>query len=215
KEMQAQFKLTVPLAMDNDGQLASHLGFSGTPYHLLLNEHWQLVHQGHATDNALEEAMMSLSQTKPPVKAPPFSAAQVDAAKLASNHVAAKSKGGLTPLPQNGIVFYTTVWCDWYMANERPTLAKRCAEQQQALTALKQKTPNANIAVWVAPAWTTPEDVSAYKTKYQIDYPLYVDYQDRLKRRFNIRHYARAIVIENGELVRVIEDLTGLEKAAF
>jgi thiol-disulfide isomerase/thioredoxin len=65
KKIIKEFGLTMPVAMDENGDLAQAFRMVGTPYHLLFDRNMNLVHQGHEANESLDNKLALVSKTKP------------------------------------------------------------------------------------------------------------------------------------------------------
>ena len=58
----SQFGLTMPVLLDNEGQLAVVLGLVGTPYSVLINTDQNIVYTTHESDNILDTFIEKLAK---------------------------------------------------------------------------------------------------------------------------------------------------------
>lgn len=56
-----EFSLTMPMAIDEGGNLAQGFRLIGTPYHLLFDRNMNLIHKGHEADSSLDNKLKLVS----------------------------------------------------------------------------------------------------------------------------------------------------------
>ncbi|ARN73784.1 hypothetical protein BST96_06455 [Oceanicoccus sagamiensis] len=195
------YGLTMPTAMDSRGDLARAFRLQGTPYHLLLDRHGQLVHRGHEADQPLDNKLALLAQSE--------TVAQLDASQLIET-------GPALTLPiDNGkthALLFTATWCDWYLAETRPQHAQYCAEAQQHINRLAKANPHIRWQGIVSRLWTGEKDLAEYRKKFAVTLPLAIDQRNSWFYRYRVNQFPTLIVIQQGrEVYRVSGDLSGVD----
>ena len=182
-----KFGLELPATIDTSGALARSVNFVGMPYHVVFDKDFNWVHKGHAADATLEKTLMALSQEQHAA----LVALQVPTAKP---H---KLPRWFNP-QQDQLLFFTTPWCEWYLADTRPHIASRCSKGQQNLIRLKREFKQLNIVGVVTPLWTSAGDMAQYQQKYQLNYPLHQDKSQLLFERYQVKDFATLVVLQKG-----------------
>lgn len=193
----SRFKLTMPVWLDVEGKLAVALGLVGTPYSVLINTNGEQVYTSHESDAALDGFIQRLASGQ---KLPPAS----------SSAISAQAQQKLLAPYLNGehSLFFTATWCDWYLADSRPAMAKGCADAQQNLTALAAKMPGKDLQVIVNHLWTDDAAVDEFKTKYQLSLPVSIDEHGVLFRQFKVRNLPVLLQIKDGVVVKTLTDFS-------
>ncbi len=190
-------RLTMPVLLDKEGKLSEALGLVGTPYSVLINTDDKIVYTTHESNSVLDTFI----------------------AKLASGNKLSNEVDQLvTSEEKNAIIrpflegdhtlFFTATWCDWYLADSRPKMAKQCSEVQSKISQLKQKTGSNSFRGFVNHLWTDNKSLNDFVELYNIDFPVAVDTNGVLFTHFNIRSIPTIIKIVNG---KVVERMTGEE----
>lgn len=98
-----QYGLSMPMAMDRNGDLAQAFRLIGTPYHLVLDKDMNLIHAGHEADASLDSARAIVAQRKQ--------------AEILDSSVLLEQETDI-PLPlEDGrlhALLFSATWCDWY-----------------------------------------------------------------------------------------------------
>lgn len=186
----SRFNLSMPVWLDVEGKLAVALGLVGTPYSVLLNSNGQQVYNSHESDAVLDGFIqrLAIGQQLPPANSSAISAAmqqQLLAPYLSGEHS----------------LFFTATWCDWYLADSRPEMARRCANAQQNLTAHAASMPDKKLKVIVNHLWTDDAAVAEFTAKYQLTLPVSIDEHGVLFRQFNVRSLPLLLQIKDGKVV--------------
>ncbi|URQ92555.1 TlpA disulfide reductase family protein [Pseudoalteromonas sp. SCSIO 43101] len=126
-KVKERFSLSMPLFTDLTAQVAKHYEFMGTPFHVLIDSDEKVIFQGHEADKALDNTLRLLSHN-----------GKVEKARLLG-----EKQSEATPLviPNKGkkVVLFTATWCDWYLADTRPAMAKQCVLAQQHVNKLAEQ----------------------------------------------------------------------------
>ena len=190
-----RFGLTMPLAIDKNGDLAQSFKMIGTPFHLLFDRDMNLIHRGHEANELLDNKLDLVSQIKP--------VDLLDVSLLSDSE---------PPLPLSmddgkiHALFFTATWCDWYLKDSRPEASKNCILAQKSINELSMKHPD---IVWhgiVSRLWTGENDLVEYKNKYEITYDLNIDKSNQWFHRYSVKDLPTLVVINNGEVISKVTD---------
>lgn len=196
-----QYGLTMKTGVDSNGDLAQALVLQGTPYHLLFDKNMKLIHAGNEADETLNNKIKLLSQKK-----------IVDSidTKLASDNA---------PVPAINLndgkthaLFFTSTWCDWYLADSKPEISQQCAIAPQNINELAKQYPD---VVWhgvVTRLWTGDKDLKDYQKKYGIHYPAAIDTNNYYFYKYKVSNFNTLLIVKNNE---VVTRLNGADKLAL
>ena len=228
RAFQKKFGITMPVVMD-DGRLAQLFNLRVTPQHVLVGRDAKFAYVGHADNQALADAIQAvLKQPMSTVAAAQFVAATVQKSYKVGDVVSALSATTMTgakvslaaaqPGRLRGVLFFSS-WCEWYLEKSRPGTAKACALTREAVVRLSGKDSGVD---WVAIAggpWATVQDLSDYKKKHNVAFPLALDGSGDLFRAFGIRDIPTIALIDSkGRIVKMVgpseTDLAGVVQSA-
>ncbi len=199
---QQEFSLTVPVMVDDTGELAQAFDLVGTPYHILIDIDGKVVFKGHDASAQLDKTIKlvsaSNSKTLPAVEIEP----------LIAQPSLVTSTDKLTAL------YFTSTWCDWYLAESRPVIAKNCIAGQQQANALSKATPDINWLGITSRLWTGEKELHEYKDKYQIDYSLVIDSNDQEFVRYKVKDFPTLILLQDGKEKFRTSDFSDEKKVA-
>lgn len=185
-KVKERFSLTMPIFTDHTGQVAKHYEFMGTPFHVLIDSDKKVIFQGHEADKPLDNTLRLLSHN-----------GKVDEARLL------KKQGQATPLliPKQGkkAVLFTATWCDWYLADTRPAMAKQCELAQQHVNQLAEQ--GVDVEVKVSQLWTDQSAVQEYVDKFSATMPVSIDYGNDLFIENGINSVPSLLLYNDGKLV--------------
>lgn len=197
---QKEFSLTMPIAVDNSGKLAQAFNLVGTPFHILIDMKGNVVFKGHDASTQLDKTLKLLSASNSEILP------KVDIEKLSSTPSLVPNTDKVTAL------LFTATWCDWYLEDSRPAIAKNCIAGQKQANALFKTTPDLNWLGITSRLWTGDKELTEYKDKYQIDYPLMIDSNDQEFVRFNVKDYPTLILLQDGKEVFRTSDFSDENK---
>lgn len=189
RQVMKDYELTMPVAIDDKGNLAKTLNFVGTPFHVLLNKSGQIVHQGHQANDELDHRINLLAKDSlPPLEniIHEGSDSQTDLARLAQTD----------PLQ---VLYFTSTWCDWYLQDTRPEMSKACIAGQTEFNRLSTQLKSTLFKTVVSHLWTGPEEVSKYAKKYHISHPVVLDDNGDAFFAFGIRNFPTFVIVKNHE----------------
>lgn len=227
KKFRTTYPMTMPIAFDDDGHLAEAFHVSVTPQHILIDRTGVVRYLGHATNDALDQAIEALLTDSPGAAAPPADAA---------NQPVAAADEPLPELPivdgENGAklsfasfsgapfaLTFISDWCGTYLAEDRPEarpeMAKACLAHDAAAQAQRAKHPSLRWLVIDSPVWTDASSVRDYKKTYSITAPVAIDSTSAWFRRFHVRDVSTTLLFDatGKEVARIGGDGAGLEAA--
>jgi len=201
KEVMEEFALTMPMAIDKNGDLAQAFRLVGTPYHLLFDRNMNLIHQGHEANESLDNILSMLSQSK--------SVDLLDVGLLSERELDIKLA---TNDGRTHALFFTATWCDWYLKDSRPEISKNCTIAQRSVNTFSRQYPN---IVWneiLSRLWTGDKDLLDYKKKHAITHPLEIDKSNRLFHQYSVKDLPTLVLIKDNEVALKITDFSDQEK---
>ncbi|MCE9687644.1 redoxin family protein [Shewanella sp. AS16] len=199
-EVIARYKLSMPVLLDNEGQLAQALGLVGTPYSVLVNGDGELVYTSHESDANLERFLGMLAKGQ---KLHPAATEAMDEAQ---------QQALLAPwLQGERLLFFTATWCDWYLLDTRPEMAKQCKQAQAGLNGLQQRLANRSWHGFVNHLWTDGQALSEFNQLYAMQVPFSVDSGGVLFTEFNIRSIPTLLRLKDGKVTARISDFSDPE----
>ena len=186
-KVKERFSLSMPLFTDLTAQVAKHYEFMGTPFHVLIDSDEKVIFQGHEADKALDNTLRLLSHN-----------GKVEKARLLG-----EKQSEATPLviPNKGkkVVLFTATWCDWYLADTRPAMAKQCVLAQQHVNKLAEQ--GIDVEVKVSQLWTDQTAVREYVDKFSATMPVSIDYGNDLFIKNDINLVPNLLIYSDGKLV--------------
>ncbi len=199
-----QFGLTMPVWLDQQGQIAVALGLVGTPMSVLINSQGLLVYSTHESDLALDTLLGKLAagQQLPPADNTAIS--QASRQQL----LAPFAKG-------EHLLFFSASWCDWYLAESRPAMSAHCKQAQQGLNTIAAAFPKANWHGVVNHLWTDDQALNDFIALYQLKVPFQIDTGGVLFQHFNVREIPVLLKIKDGKTVAKITDFNDVPKVKF
>jgi thiol-disulfide isomerase/thioredoxin len=128
KDVVTKNGLTMPVLLDKEGKLSEVLGLVGTPYSVLINTDNDIVYTTHESGTVLDSFIDKLAS----------------GSKLASESgktiTAEERTSIIEPWTEgNHTLFFTATWCDWYLKDSRPEMAKNCEKNQSNIDKLYGK----------------------------------------------------------------------------
>ena len=186
-KVKERFSLSMPLFTDLTAQVAKHYEFMGTPFHVLIDSDEKVIFQGHEADKALDNTLRLLSHN-----------GKVEKARLLG-----EKQSEATPLviPNKGkkVVLFTATWCDWYLADTRPAMAKQCVLAQRHVNKLAEQ--GIDVEVKVSQLWTDQIAVREYVDKFSATMPVSIDYGNDLFIKNDINSVPNLLIYSDGKLV--------------
>lgn len=197
KKVQQEFNLSMPMAIDTNGDLAQAFRLLGTPYHLLFDKQMNLVHLGHKADSVLDNKIALISATQ-----------ELDL--LADNAITETEMPlelGLDGSKPQAFLF-TATWCDWYFKDSRPTASQQCIAAQNTINDLTQKFDNIAWQGVISRLWTGPAELANYTKKYQVKHPIAIDVSNGMFHQYGIKEFPSLVVVKNGEVILKTSDFS-------
>jgi quercetin dioxygenase-like cupin family protein/peroxiredoxin len=206
-------KLSMPVAIDSTGDLATAFGVIVTPLHVLIDADGRVAYVGHEAGADLDRALDALSRSKPQSKVAAGSrtrivghaGAVVGAKAPAFAALSEGRKWSFTPgkTGKPAVLAFIMPWCESYLKDSRPEVAESCRQSREALT-LAYRT-SSDRASWFAVAsrvWVTEADVLAYRKKMQMAYPVALDASGEIFRRFGIKEVPTVLIVDADGTIR-------------
>lgn len=183
-----KYGLTVPIALDKTGALAQYYNFMGTPFHVVLDASGRRVYQSHQADEKLDQTLRALADNP-------------------SQKLAALDDQSTRPPQDNseagysGLLYLSATWCDWYLNETHPAMAKNCIQSQTVVQALVDQFPKLAFEAKVSRLWTESKDVAEYRAKYAIDYPVTIDTDNTTFLQFRVNQFPTLLLVDNGKVI--------------
>lgn len=193
-----QHKMTIPVVMDNNGSITSNFAFKGTPYHVLINAKGEVVYTTYKDDAQLQEKLAALSGN--------------GVALPQAGGSSAKAKQSVEAKAAVSLIYFSATWCDWYMKEIHPDMAKNCINSLKVVEALHRDQPGKVLQAFVTHLWTEDKDVTEYVRKFSIAYPVNIDRNNEQFRHFEATGYPTLLVLKDGQEVGRFTDFDQPEK---
>lgn len=190
-----RFGLTMPIWLDNEGELGVALGLVGTPYSVLIDQQGQVIYTTHSADADLDKrlAMLAAGQT------PSLEPAGIPQTEQTAERLRPWKTG-------EHLVFFTATWCDWYLADTRPEMADRCQTAQERLKSVYQRLPDKPWQGVVNHLWTDDKALNDFQKRYVPPIDFRIDHGGVLFNHFSIRDIPTLLWINDGKVVERITD---------
>ncbi len=196
-----EFGLTMPIAIDKQGDLAQAFRIKGTPWGLLFDRDINLIHYQHNADESLDDKIDLVSRVEP-----------VD---LMSTDLLAEKEPDLNLNLDDGklhALFFSATWCDWYLKESRPQYSKHCVVAQNNLNTISGEYSN---IVWhgiVSRLWTGDRALQEYIARYSVSYPIEIDNSNSWFHQYSIRDVPTLILVKNGKTVLKVTNFNDKEQ---
>ncbi|MET1255897.1 TlpA family protein disulfide reductase [Aliikangiella maris] len=190
QELIKEFNLTMPTAVDRNGDLAQAFRLLGTPYHLLFDKNMNLIFRGNAVDESLDNKLQLAAKTQP-----------IDL--LDAQLLEEQSENVKINLQDDKlhVLFFSATWCDWYLKDSRPQVSKNCIHAQKIVNQLADEFSQVQWHGLISRLWTGEKDLQEYQKKYAISYPINIDYSNRLFHEYGINHLPTMVIIQQGKVL--------------
>ena len=205
REFLDKTKLSMPVAIDSAGDLATAFGAVVTPMHVLIDADGRVAYVGHEAGADLDRALDKLSHSRPGSKSASSGRAQV--AKHARVVVGDKAPAFREFTPGKAgkptVLVFFIPWCESYLKELRPETSVACARTREVLAQARRAAPQQ--ASWLAVAgrvWVTEADVQEYQKKFQIAYPAVFDATGEVFRSFNIKEVPTVVIVDADGTIR-------------
>ena len=217
KTFRASHPMSMPVAFDDDGQLAEAFHVSVTPQHILIDRSGVIRYIGHATNPELEHAIEALLGDVPATA--PVDAAPAPVAANTPPPVLAIVDGDRATISQYAgapfAVTFVSTWCGSYLADSRPEMAKACITHDRLAQSLRAKHPKLPWLIVASPVWTDVSGVRDYRKEFAISAPIAIDLASAWFRHFHVRDVQTTILFDakGKEVARISGDGAALEPA--
>lgn len=206
-------KLSMPVAIDSDGELAATFGVVVTPMHVLIDAEGRIAYVGHEAGAELDSALEKLSHSTPRSKA--ASAGRTRIVEHAPVGVGDKAQGfsvnngtekwTFTPghMGKPTVIAFITPWCESYLKESRPAVSVSCQKTRETLTRAYERAPTG--ASWIAVAsrvWSTQEDLAGYQTRLQVKHPVVLDATGKIFGQFRVREVPTVVIVGADGIIR-------------
>ena len=204
REFLDKTKLSMPVAIDSAGDLATAFGVVVTPMHVLIDADGRIAYVGHDAGADLDRALDALSHSKPHAKAAsgrPQVVTHVRAGVGDKAPAFREFTPGKTGKPT--VLAFFIPWCESYLKDSRPEVAESCAKAREVLTQAYRAQPTQ--ASWLAVAgrvWVTEADVQSYRKKFQIEHPVAFDSTGEVFRKYGVKEVPTVVIVDADGTIR-------------
>jgi peroxiredoxin len=213
REYLDQTKLSMPVAIDGAGDLATAFGVVVTPLHVLIDADGRIAYVGHEAGADLDRALDALSRSKPS----PQAAASGRAHLVARPRATVGSKAPAFSVQTAGrewtftpgkmgkptVLAFITPWCESYLKESRPEVSAACRKARETLTQAYAAAP-ARYS-WIAIAsrvWSTAADLPDYQKRMQVEYPVALDARGKIFQLFSVREAPTVVIVDTDGTIR-------------
>lgn len=188
RSLKEKNNLTIPIVMDDNGSIAGNFQFYGTPFHALINAKGKVVYTSYKDDEVLQKELEKLSL---PVE-------KNDSGKTANtvSPTLVNEPAGIS------MVYFSAVWCDWYMKDIHPEMSKNCINATHAINDIYEAKNTAPLKAYVTYLWTEPKDLTEYLKKYAINYKVDIDAENQLARHYHVSRYPSLLILKDGKEIK-------------
>ncbi|MDN3379854.1 MULTISPECIES: redoxin family protein [unclassified Pseudoalteromonas] len=195
KKVKQRFNLSMAMMTDHTGKVAKYYEFIGTPFHVLLDKTGKVIFQGRKADTALDNTLKLLSHD-----------GVVSQSKLIDKKDNPVTSPLLIPPKGNKAVLFTATWCDWYLADTRPEMAKNCISAQQQVNKLAKQ--GIDTEAVISQLWTDQAAGTEYKEKFNVVHPLTIDYGNDLFIDNEVNTVPTLLIYKDGKIINRITDFS-------
>ena len=206
-------KLSMPVAIDSGGELATTFGVVVTPMHVLIDADGRIVYVGHEAGENLDRELEKLSHSTPRSKLAsggrPKSAghrrAEVGDKAPEFSVNSANHRWTFTPgqVGKPTVIAFITSWCESYLKDSRPAASISCRKTRETLTRAYERAPAG--ASWIAIAnriWSTEEDLADYKTRLHVNHPVVLDATGEIFELFRVGEVPTVVIVGADGVIR-------------
>lgn len=187
---QKKFGLTMPVAIDQSGELARAFNLIATPYHVLINQQGQVAHAEYVHTEETDRHIALLAQGQSVV------------AKNLKPDVQRNVTADLSGIQEKPTaLFFLATWCDWYLKDSRPEISRSCIAAQRQVNALYQQYPQIHWVGIATRLWTEDKDLVEYKHKFHVQHPVFIDSTNDITFKYHVKHYPTLILLKQGKEV--------------
>lgn len=185
-----EFGLTVPIAIDRNGDIARAFDLRATPYHVLIDRDGDVVHRGHKADDDLDRKIEILSARE-----------ESDLPTIALTPAGGESMDITSGSEEVSVLYFTATWCDWYLEDSRPSMSKACGQAQESMNKVHELLPDLNMLGFASRLWTGQNELQGYIEKYSVKHPIAIDESNDAFFALNIKSFPTMVVMKNGQEV--------------
>ena len=191
--------LSMPIGYDSDGRVARAFHNEVTPQHVLIDASGAIVYVGHQASDTLDQALEAVTSGES-VSSNPGPAAEArpsDPSALTVQLLDGQAFEIGAPRDKPTVLSFVATWCDWYLADSRPAMARACVAQQERLNAVHETLGAEAEFVGVALSlWTDEAQLRSYRERYGIRHALALDRGARVFDHFGVRDVPTTIVLD-------------------
>lgn len=185
--------LRMPVVID-DGRLSAALNLRVTPQHVVVGRDGRILHVGHLADAKLDRALAKARRGGAggsggaPIASPP---AVLRLGEKVPALILSGAGGEPPPLwdPQGKrptVLVFLSPWCESYLAESRPQMAKACRAARERVETLASAHPEVRWVGVAAGLWATAQDVADYRREAKVTIPIGHDADGGVFRRFGV-----------------------------
>jgi thiol-disulfide isomerase/thioredoxin len=186
--------LTMPVAID-DGRLAKAFHLKVTPQHVIIGRDGVIRYVGHLEDERLHRELEDAIAGKP-LQHPRRTLAPTNddfAGRIGGARVLTSVQGHPVEIdkPSQGkprLLYFLSPWCETYLDESRPTVARECRETREAL-ARASAAGKAQVIGIASGLSTNGDGVRRFIKRTGFNVPIVLDQDGALFRRFGIRSF--------------------------
>lgn len=193
KHTMAEFGMTMPVIMDERGDLAGQFKLVGTPMSVLIDANGKVVYKSHKVGKNLDAKLAKLASNE---NMPTYSSKH----KITPQRPLVIREQGFTS------VFFTATWCDWYLKDTRPKVSENCAAGQKLFNQFSRKYPKMNPIGVLSPLWTALPELKDYQKQHRIIYRQIIDIDSVAAIKYQVKDNPTLLVFKDGkEMLRVTD----------
>lgn len=198
-----EFGLTVPVALDKSGELAQAFNFIATPYHILLDDEGEIVHQGHQADADLDQKIALLAM-----------GGQSDLPVIALESSGADAIDFADPDEDFAVLFFTATWCDWYLEESRPSMSQACVQAQRIMNEVHEQLPDVKLMGIASRLWTAEAELEEYVAKHDVKHAFVIDKTNDVFFSLKVKTLPTMVIMKHGKEVQRTSNLDSAQNIA-
>jgi len=197
-----EFKLTLPIFIDETAKLSQTVDLIATPYHVLIDSKGRIVHKGHKASVELDSKIKKLADNNQQVLAVTPENNSINPLVLDTN------------VSQPTLLFFASTWCDWYLEKSRPQMSANCVNAQNVINNLYNKYPHMNWHGILTRLWTGQKELDDYRKKYSIQHPLSIDSKNEVFLKYRVKKFPTLIAIKGDREIFRLDDFSDSARAS-
>lgn len=198
-QLQQESGLTMPIVMDQNGSIASNFNFVGTPFHVLINKQGQVVYTTYRDDAKLANKLQQLSADQAPI---------IATDEAVSSAIKSDIHAEVQAISDYSLLYFSAVWCDSYMVDVEPNIARNCANSVSLMQQFTQAHPGCKIQGWVTHLWTDVAEIAEYKKRLNLPFSVKMDEKNQLFQYYKAKGYPTLIVLKQGKEVARFDEFS-------